>query len=78
MIPPLRYLSDPELVELRRRLHRELSGASPGAEYALSAFCVMASDELSGRGSLPLRAGCPACLTTVRAGLASQLGGTPT
>ena len=68
MLSPLRYLSDPELVEVRRRLHRELSGASPGAEQALSVFCVMVSDELASRGALGLRTACPACLTAVRAG----------
>jgi hypothetical protein len=68
MLPSLRFLSDLELGELRRRLHREISGASSGVVYALSAFCVMVGDEQARRDNLPLRTGCPACLTTVRAG----------
>jgi hypothetical protein len=58
MLPALRYLSDLELGELRRRLHREMSGASSGVEFALSAFCVTIGDEQSRRDSLPLRTGC--------------------
>jgi hypothetical protein len=79
VIPALRYLSDLELGELRRRLHRELHGASVGADFALSVFCVMVGDEFSRRGNPSLCGGCPACLTTVRAGVeaARLLAGVP-
>jgi hypothetical protein len=72
MIPALRHLSDADLGELRRRLHREFSGASAGAELALASFCVMVGDELASRDGLALRTGCPACLTTLRAGLSLE------
>ncbi len=74
MIPGLRTLSDDELGELRRRLHREISGASAGAEYGLSIFCSIVGDELGRRGGLSPIGGCPACFTTVRAGLVSAAG----